>query len=126
MIHLIIRRLRCKACRKVSHELPDMVIPYKRYESDAVAAVLEAPGDDRLCCPCESSTLLRWRLWFFLLHGHLEGAVRALMERYRIDAFVSLPLYPLDRQRDGWLKRLVRNLANAGAWPQTRSAWSHG
>ncbi|MEW5785724.1 MAG: DUF6431 domain-containing protein, partial [Bacillota bacterium] len=31
---LIIRRLRCKNCKRVHHELPDIIVPYKRYNSE--------------------------------------------------------------------------------------------
>ncbi|WP_267459278.1 DUF6431 domain-containing protein [Brevibacillus composti] len=29
---LVIRRLRCSQCQKIHHELPDCVVPYKRYD----------------------------------------------------------------------------------------------
>lgn len=120
---LIIRRLRCTSCEKISHELPDMVVPYKRYETDAVAEALEEelPFEES-SCPAELSTIRRWKLWFFLLCEYFESTVQALMELLGIQAFVRLPLYPLSRQSDGWLAVLVRNLVNSGRWRQTRSA----
>lgn len=123
VIHLIIRRLKCTNCHKISHELPDLVVPYKRHESDTIAAVLtDTSSIEEDCCPVEESTMHRWKLWFFLLHTYLEGAVRALMVMWRCESFVILPLYPLRRQADGWLKILVRNLVNSGRWLHTRSA----
>lgn len=120
---LIIRRLQCRECHRISHELPDMIVPYKRYESDAIADALEKTGSSgNNCCPAEHSTMHRWKLWFFLLHDYFEGVVRALMELMNIKAFVRTPLYPLSLQSDGWLKVLVRNLVNSGRWRQTRSA----
>lgn len=122
-IHLIIRRLRCQNCQRISHELPDVVVPYKRYESDAVAsALVTAFPETEDDCPAEYSTISRWKLWFFLLHEYIESSVRALMELWHCTAFVMLPLYPLTNQTDGWLKILVRNLVNSGRWRQTRSA----
>lgn len=120
---LVIRRLQCCECHRISHELPDIIVPYKRYESDAVADALgETVSPENDCCPAEHSTIQRWKLWFFLLRDHIEGAVRALMELMSIKAFVRLPLCPLSLQSDGWLKVLVRNLVNSGRWRQTRSA----
>nr|WP_233162833.1 MULTISPECIES: DUF6431 domain-containing protein [unclassified Cohnella] len=37
---LIVRRLRCLQCRKIHHELPDCIVPYKRYESESVEQIL--------------------------------------------------------------------------------------
>ena len=39
-IVLIIRRLKCKACGRVHHELPDILVPYKRYSSESIEAVI--------------------------------------------------------------------------------------
>lgn len=120
---LIIRRLQCCECHRVSHELPDIIVPYKRYESDVIANTLdETVSSQNDCCPAEHSTIQRWKLWFFLLHDYFEGAVRALMELMNAESFVRIPLYPLSLQSDGWLKVLVRNLVNSGRWRQTRSA----
>lgn len=120
--HLIIRRLRCMECSRISHELPDMTVPYKRYETDVISEALQETEPAQSCCPAELSTMQRWKLWFFLLSGYLEGAVRALMELMDMNAFVRLPLFPLTLQPAGWLKILVRALVNAGRWRQTRSA----
>ncbi len=110
-------------CSRISHELPDMVVPYKRYESAVISEALNESADpEDSCCPAELSTIQRWKLWFFLLSEYFEGAVRALMELMDIKPFVRLPLYPLSKQTDGWLKILVQNLVNSGRWRQTRSA----
>ena len=120
---LIIRRLQCCECHRVSHELPDIIVPYKRYESDVIADALdETVSSQNDCCPAEHSTIQRLKLWFFLLRDYFEGAVRALMELMNTESFVRIPLYPLSLQSDGWLKVLVRNLVNSGRWQQTRSA----
>lgn len=122
VILMIIRRLKCTSCGKISHELPDIVVPYKRHESAAISQALEEQVSSRQESDCEDSTIRRWKLWFFLLRDYLEGTVRALMELWHCPAFVRLPLYPLECQADGWLKILVRNLVNSGRWPHTRSA----
>lgn len=120
---LIIRRLKCMDCGKISHELPDLVVPYKRHEADTISRALVEPASVlQDCCCCEASTIRRFKIWFFLLRDYLESTVWALMELMHGNAFVKLPLYPLQRQTDGWLKVLVRNLVNSGRWRQTRSA----
>jgi hypothetical protein len=55
-------------CHKISHELPDVVVPYKRYESASMeGALMEQTLPEADCCPAELSTIQRWKLWFFLL-----------------------------------------------------------
>ncbi|WP_429472508.1 DUF6431 domain-containing protein [Neobacillus sp. B4I6] len=38
-----IRRLRCDNCGSIHHELPDFLVPYKRYESNCIEMVLSNP-----------------------------------------------------------------------------------
>jgi hypothetical protein len=54
---LIIRRLRCCMCHKIHHELPDFLVPYKRYESSSLEAVIT--GDENISVSAEESTLNR-------------------------------------------------------------------
>jgi len=118
---LIIRRLQCKHCKVIHHELPDIIVPYKRFESGAIESVLVDEGFESTAFPGEERTYRRLKLWFFLLHAYYEGCLKALKERSSIVSEVVLPLYPLKRQTDGWLKHLVRHLTNFGLWLQTRS-----
>jgi hypothetical protein len=114
---LVIRRLRCTDCKRISHELPDVVVPYKRHEADTIAQAMTEPiASGHGIGYCEDSTIRRWKLWFFLLRDYVESSVRSLMEIFHCSAFVRLPLYPLECQSDGWLKILVRNLVNSGRW----------
>lgn len=33
--------MRCGQCRKIHHELPDYIVPYKRYESECIEQVID-------------------------------------------------------------------------------------
>lgn len=123
VIRLMVRRLQCTSCSRISHELPDLIVPYKRHAAATITKALTEPVTSKktdTCC--ENSTIRRWKLWFFLLRPYLEDSVRALMELFHCQPFINLPLYPLETQSDGWLELLVRNLVNSGRWRQTRSA----
>ncbi|WP_302848190.1 DUF6431 domain-containing protein [Paenibacillus naphthalenovorans] len=37
---LSLRRLHCTGCCKIHHELPDFLVPYKRYESTCIEEVV--------------------------------------------------------------------------------------
>lgn len=39
--YVMIRRLRCKDCKKLHRELPIDILPYKHYESEIIKGVLE-------------------------------------------------------------------------------------
>lgn len=119
---LAIRRLACKPCRKIHHELPDIIVPYKRYEAEAIESALSCDGSDSAeDFPGEGKTLLRLKLWFHLLQAYFDEKLQSLSQQLRLKINLLLPLCPLKRQTDGWLKCLVRHIVNAGLWLQTRS-----
>lgn len=111
------------------HELPDIVVPYKRYDSGTAEAVLGSSGKkEEGDYPCEASTATRMKTWFFLLHEYFENSLRAVQALWDVSTDIRdgigrmLPLYPLARLPAGWLGHLVRMIVNSGRWPQTRSA----
>lgn len=128
---LVIRRLRCTGCRKIHHELPDLLVPYKRYESNSMEQVLTEPEASVSVC-AETSTLRRWKAWFQVLTVYFILALRALSARFtgvvplpREASFTS-PVVSTETFRHegpGWLARLVRPIANAQLWVHTRFAY---
>lgn len=125
---LIIRRLKCGRCGRLHHELPDIVVPYKRYDADTIEEVLSGK-ETNPSFPCETSTAVRLRVWFLLLRSYFEGTVRALRFLYRQDIALQEELAALASlepagMENGWLKRLVRVIVNSGRWQQTRSAYA--
>lgn len=48
-IVLVIRRLRCSSCKRIHHELPDCIVPYKRYSSESIEAILDDTEDTVSC-----------------------------------------------------------------------------
>lgn len=54
---LVIRRLHCEPCGKIHHELPDLVVPYKRYDAESLEGVVSEPG--RTDVAADESTLRR-------------------------------------------------------------------
>jgi hypothetical protein len=118
---LVIRRLQCKKCETIHHELPDIIVPYKRFESVAIESALVADDSCNAQFPGEERSYQRLKLWFYLIRKYFEGCIYSLKERLSFTCYIKLPLYPLERQLDGWLKGLVRHLVNSHLWLQTRS-----
>jgi hypothetical protein len=130
---LIIRRLRCSnsGCRKIHHELPDFLVPYKRFSRYCIESALSQPHV-KLDIPADNATLHRWRLWFYGLADYLYGcllsiAIQASGESVKGCSGLSLsPLQKIQsRVGDGaeWLARCVRSVVNSNNWPQTRFAF---
>lgn len=116
-IFLVVRRLRCLGCKKISHELPDIVVPYKRHESDTIAfGLTEKVPQKESCCPAESSTINRWKHWFFYNQLFFEKSLCILQRQTNHVTFPVIPLSPLNFQPQGWLRLLVYLLVNFGFW----------
>jgi len=131
---LVIRRLRCTDCRKIHHELPDCIVPYKRYESSCIEEVVEEP-ESPPAIAADDATLRRWRNWFHELSPYLLGALRSIALRFHPDP-AEEPSVPsqsahqrigqLVGEAPGWLGRIVRPVVNVHLWVHTRSAFLSG
>ncbi len=127
-VKLIIRRLRCKDCKKIHHELPNILVPYKRHEA---ASIEQAVKEVNPAVAADESTLYRWRSWFKVWAVYATRCLSALAHRYGFPVEESSiptqsPLQPLGQwigQADKWLGQIVRPIANANLWVQTRSAF---
>lgn len=129
-IVLVIRRLRCGHCGKLHHELPDLLVPYKRYGNESIEAVVT--GKSALTVAADESTIWRWRNWFLELLDYLLGCLKSIAIRYgreSVEKDSHLPKSTLQKiwhhvgDAPGWLARIVRPVANSNLWVHTRSAF---
>ena len=128
-IDLIIRRLRCRDCRKIHHELPDILVPYKRHASESIEAAVT--GND-YCVAADESTIRSWRRWFTVVADYLLGCLASITVRHDV-GFVEplshrpesalLGIWHYVGDAPGWLKRVVRSVANSNLWLHTRLAF---
>lgn len=125
----IIRRLRCKGCKRIHHELPDLLVPYKHYESDCLETVLS--DEHASDVSADNSTLYRWRVWFLACWMYWVNCLSTIATRtgnsvepmsvaslsalHRIGYYVGLG--------SGWLARLVRPIVHSQLWVHTRFAF---
>jgi hypothetical protein len=130
---LIIRRMRCisESCGKIHHELPDMLVPYKRYAAEHIEQVVStsAPIDVAV----DEATLYRWRCWFRDWSTYAMGCLESIRIRLSLDPPVLVSSDPaqsvlqqighLVGEASGWLSRVVRPIANTQLWVHTRSAF---
>lgn len=123
---LVIRRLRCsnQQCRRIHAELPDFLVPYKRYTVSSIEAVLTGTAQ---AIPVEESTRQRWKRWYRQLRNHFLGVARSV---WRQQAEVARTLFasPTITASTIWdemsfsLTELVRLTVNSVNWLTTRTA----
>lgn len=128
---LVIRRLRCTCCTQIHHELPDCIVPYKRYESTCVEVVVSESTQASVVA-ADNATLYRWRRWYREQSTYLLGCLTSIAIRFHQDSTeTSSSSLRSTHQRigryvgdaPGWLARIVRPIVNANYWLHTRSAF---
>jgi hypothetical protein len=126
----MIRRMRCITCCRIHHELPDILVPYKRYSAECIESVLDKNSD--LPIAADDSTIWQWLQWFGDKKDYLAGSLLSILHPYEpgiAEDLSTLPAAPLPRIKylvgatPGWLARVVRTVANCNLWPQTRFAF---
>lgn len=128
---LIIRRMRCTSCGKIHHEIPDILIPYKRYDNESIETTLTA--ENNLSVAAEKSTIKRWVSWFNSLKDYMLWIIIAVQLRLdyetvekelsHIPSSALLGIWHFVGSEPKWLTRTVRILANTNSYPHTRSAF---
>ncbi len=76
---LVIRRLGCTQCERIHHELPDMLVPYKRHVSESIEAVVSE--DLNLSVSADECTLGRWKSWFNDMFDYFQGCLKSIAIR---------------------------------------------
>ena len=117
-IKLIIRRMCCLCCGTIHHELPDLVVPYKRYSSASIESALNR--EEALVVASDDSTIYRWRKWFQTVAWEFYSVLNTLAIRserpLEAPPEASDSLLRIYRQLTeagpGWLSRVVHLVVN--------------
>ena len=100
---LIIRRLYCEKCGRIHHELPDCVVPYKRYSANVIENI--ANGQPAKNAPCPDSTVRRLRRWWTTVKPYFLHILVTLAAKFGV-SFGGPPAF----------KESVRAAANSNNW----------
>lgn len=73
---LVIRRMRCCKCRKIHHELPDCIVPFKRYESECLEHVV-SQSEAASTVAADEATLCHLKIGFQEQSTYLLGELRS-------------------------------------------------
>lgn len=110
-----LRVLQCSCCHKTHREIPDFLVPYKRYEAEAIMHIASTPES----APCErrTSELIReWLAWFIVYANNIRESLSLIL---------SMPLPKLTGKIDLLqLMILVRSVVNSGNWAHNRTEFS--
>lgn len=121
---LMIRRFRCQNCRSYHNELPDCLVPYKHYEAEVIAGVLDEvvlPDDlDSEDYP-SFNTMIRWLQWFRENLQRIEGYLRTvgyqILDLGEEILFTSgLLLNKIRNRHQNWLELILRIIYNSGGF----------
>ena len=113
--HYQLRVLQCRDCGKTHRELPTPLVPYKRYDGEAITYIENHPAD----APCNTRTiplLLEWLAWFLSYANHIVESQSLIL---------SVPLSKASgKLQSKELLSLVRTVVNSGNWIHNRTAYS--
>lgn len=121
---LMIRRFRCQNFHSYHNELPDCLVPYKHYEAEVIAGVLDEvilPDDlDSEDYP-SFNTMLRWLQWFCENLQRIEGYLRTvgyqILDLGEELLFTSdLLLNKIRNRYQNWLELILRLIYNSGGF----------
>ena len=106
-ICLLIQRHKCKNCGKIHHQLPDCIVPYKRYSLEIIEDIIKHPDTPSLI---DEETVKRILNWWVLMVAYIKGAALSVAKKYQTEI-----------SPDKKLAEIVRILVNCNLWPGTRS-----
>jgi len=122
----LLRRLRCQSCGKIHTEIPDIIQPYKHYDSETIQHVLDGSGGAS-CCAADDSTIRRWKSSFAESAADISQrltSIRAQMSDEKIPIQDSEEILNRIRGKEKhWLAFVTALLINGGHKLHTRFAF---
>jgi hypothetical protein len=106
----VIRRLRCKSCETIHHELPDLLVPYKRHCAATIEQVIAEPGQPDTVDATSSNTTRRIRKWWSAAGVYFAFIVATL--NAKLGVALNVGSRPLN---------VIRAVVNSNNWVHTRS-----
>ena len=99
---LIIRRLHCGVCKRIHHELPECIVPYKRYGALPIELIVTDADEKKIC---SDNAARRIRKWWEAVKPYFLAILLTLTERFGV-SFGMPPAF----------KEIVRAVANSSNW----------
>lgn len=110
-----LRVMKCRDCKKTHRELPNPIVPYKRYDAEAIIEIRDNPGES-ICDPNVGARIISWLEWLIIYARHILESQRRIL---------SLPLPNVsDKITNSELSMLVRIVVNSQNWLHNRTVWA--
>ena len=74
----IIRRLFCCNCKRIHHEVPDCIVPYKRHCADTIENIIGG----RLRAACDERTTPRIKAWWAAVRTYFMNILQSLTKKH--------------------------------------------
>jgi hypothetical protein len=100
------------SCKKIHHELPYILIPYKRHCADTIEKVIDGRAHE---ANVEESTGRKIMSWWQAIYAYLINVLNALSIKYQ--ATYKKDIAP---------RKIILAAVNVTMYPHTRSAWKPG
>jgi hypothetical protein len=120
-----LRRLKCNQCNKLHTELPDLMQPYKHYESQSIQDTIDENADN--CCGADTTTINRWKASFRRERPTIEVLLIACWIYYQQKQYSLLNhnslLEIIQKIKPRWLAFVMEILINSGYKIHTQFAF---
>jgi hypothetical protein len=121
-----LRRLRCTVCGRFHTEIPDIILPYKRYDAETIQSVLDGE-ESATACAADDSTMHRWRASFAEAEADMGQRIASV---YACEEDALVPIVSgvdviahIRSAKPRWLPFVMKLLIMAGHVPCTRFAF---
>ena len=126
VIRLYLRRFRCETCNKLHTEIPNIIQPYKHYDSETIQTVLDGNADSA-GCPADESTIRRWKADFEESEADLSQRLLSVCARITDEILpikaTTAPVTFIRTVYEHWLAVVMELLINNGHRIRTRFAF---
>ena len=117
VLWFLLRRLLCEGCGKLHTELPDIIQPYKHYDSATIQSILDG-SEDAEDCVADNSTMYRWKKTYTAAEPDIIQRINSV---YSQEADSKAPIIAPGRiletiksEQPRWLSFVMRLLINNG------------
>jgi hypothetical protein len=116
----------CKECKILHTELPDIIQPYKHYDSQTIQCVLDG-NDESTQCAADNSTIYRWKKEYSKSEPDISQRL-ASVHAQQSDAIIPIAQVSdisnkIRRENERWLAFVMMLLINGGHKIRTRFAF---
>jgi len=121
-----LRRMLCELCKTLHTEIPEIIQPYKHYDSETIQSVLDGNKEAKACV-ADDSTIRRWKKSFAEAEPDITRRATSVLKQESKKAvpvkITILTILYFKGMYENWLASIMRLLINNGHKLCTRFAF---